>query len=93
MLGGDNCNPLLPAFLDENRIPYQANASNRLQLFGSCEFSSACLSTLIFRIFSHHDSFYCLLFIIILLFVSIMYYFVDYVGHNVVFVHGAPLLL
>ncbi|KAG6655016.1 E3 ubiquitin-protein ligase BOI isoform X1 [Carya illinoinensis] len=31
----DNGNPLLPAFLDENHFPYQANASNQLQLFGS----------------------------------------------------------
>ncbi|KAJ8758993.1 hypothetical protein K2173_003260 [Erythroxylum novogranatense] len=35
MLGGNNNNPLLPAFVDENRIPYQANTSNQLQLFGN----------------------------------------------------------
>ncbi|KAJ8773792.1 hypothetical protein K2173_008255 [Erythroxylum novogranatense] len=35
MLGGNNNNPLLPVFVDENRIPYQANASSQLQLFGN----------------------------------------------------------
>ncbi|KAK2636515.1 hypothetical protein Ddye_031307 [Dipteronia dyeriana] len=35
MLGGNNGNPVLPVFLDENRFPYQTNASNQLQLFGS----------------------------------------------------------
>ncbi|CAI0434677.1 unnamed protein product [Linum tenue] len=35
MLGGNSGNPLLPVFLDENRIPYQNNASNQLQLFGN----------------------------------------------------------
>ncbi|XVF85004.1 hypothetical protein PTKIN_Ptkin17bG0084200 [Pterospermum kingtungense] len=33
MLGGNNNNPVLPFFLDENQ--YQTNASNQLQLFGS----------------------------------------------------------
>ncbi|XP_024023891.1 E3 ubiquitin-protein ligase BOI [Morus notabilis] len=35
MLGGNNGNPVLPMFLDENRFPYQTNASNQLQLFGN----------------------------------------------------------
>uniref|UniRef100_A0A2N9IRA0 RING-type domain-containing protein n=1 Tax=Fagus sylvatica TaxID=28930 RepID=A0A2N9IRA0_FAGSY len=35
MLGGNNGNPMLPAFLDENRFQYQTNPSNKLQLFGS----------------------------------------------------------
>ncbi|KAE8023485.1 hypothetical protein FH972_009175 [Carpinus fangiana] len=35
MLGGNNGNPVLPAFLNENRFQYQTNASNQLQLFGS----------------------------------------------------------
>ncbi|XP_041015548.1 BOI-related E3 ubiquitin-protein ligase 1-like [Juglans microcarpa x Juglans regia] len=35
MLGGNNGNLLLPAFLDENRFQYQTNASNQLQLFVS----------------------------------------------------------
>ncbi|XVF02484.1 hypothetical protein REPUB_Repub04eG0179100 [Reevesia pubescens] len=35
MLGGNNSNPVLPIFLDENRLQYQTNASNQLQLFGS----------------------------------------------------------
>ncbi|XWS34773.1 hypothetical protein CRYUN_Cryun21dG0066400 [Craigia yunnanensis] len=35
MLGGNNNNPVLPIFLDENRFQYQTNASNQLQLFGS----------------------------------------------------------
>lgn len=35
MLGGNNGNPLLPAFLDENRFQYQTDASNQLQLFSS----------------------------------------------------------
>ncbi|XWS63680.1 hypothetical protein CRYUN_Cryun06bG0122400 [Craigia yunnanensis] len=35
MLGGNNSNPVLPIFLDENRLQYQSNASNQLQLFGS----------------------------------------------------------
>ncbi|XVF43979.1 hypothetical protein PTKIN_Ptkin02bG0083800 [Pterospermum kingtungense] len=35
MLGGNNSNPVLPFFLDENRLQYQTNASNQLQLFGS----------------------------------------------------------
>ncbi|EOY00523.1 hypothetical protein QUC31_014240 [Theobroma cacao] len=35
MLGGNNSNPVLPSFLDENRFQYQTNASNQLQLFGS----------------------------------------------------------
>ncbi|XP_022726307.1 probable BOI-related E3 ubiquitin-protein ligase 2 [Durio zibethinus] len=35
MLGGNNSNPVLPIFLDENSLQYQASASNQLQLFGS----------------------------------------------------------
>ncbi|OMP06466.1 putative ATP binding protein [Corchorus capsularis] len=35
MLGGNNNNPVLPVFLDENRFQYQPNASNQLQLFGT----------------------------------------------------------
>ncbi|KAF3944576.1 hypothetical protein CMV_028972 [Castanea mollissima] len=35
MLGGNNGNPVHPAFLDENRIQFQTDASNKLQLFGS----------------------------------------------------------
>ncbi|CAN1187453.1 Probable BOI-related E3 ubiquitin-protein ligase 3 [Linum perenne] len=35
MLGGNSGNPMLPVFLDENRIPYQNHASNQLQLFGN----------------------------------------------------------
>ncbi|KAL5537531.1 hypothetical protein UlMin_040260 [Ulmus minor] len=35
MLGGNNGNPVLPMFLDENRFPYPTNASNQLQLFGN----------------------------------------------------------
>ncbi|CAN0923975.1 Probable BOI-related E3 ubiquitin-protein ligase 3 [Linum grandiflorum] len=33
MLGGNSGNPMLPVFMDENRIPYQNNNSNQLQLF------------------------------------------------------------
>ncbi|EEF37029.1 ATP binding protein, putative [Ricinus communis] len=33
MLGGNNSNPLLPVFVEDNRIPYQTNPSNQLQLF------------------------------------------------------------
>ncbi|XP_060969158.1 probable BOI-related E3 ubiquitin-protein ligase 3 isoform X1 [Cannabis sativa] len=35
MLGGNNGNPVLPVFLDENRFQYQTNTSNQLQLFGN----------------------------------------------------------
>ncbi|XWS69027.1 hypothetical protein CRYUN_Cryun04dG0144400 [Craigia yunnanensis] len=35
MFGGNNSNPVLPIFLDENRLQYQSNASNQLHLFGS----------------------------------------------------------
>uniref|UniRef100_A0A2P2MM67 Uncharacterized protein MANES_12G026700 n=1 Tax=Rhizophora mucronata TaxID=61149 RepID=A0A2P2MM67_RHIMU len=35
MFGGNNSNPLLPVFVDETHIPYQASTSNQLQLFGS----------------------------------------------------------
>ncbi|XP_048322465.1 E3 ubiquitin-protein ligase BOI isoform X1 [Ziziphus jujuba] len=35
MLGGNNGNPVLPMFLEENRFPYPTNASNQLQLFGN----------------------------------------------------------
>ncbi|KAK7829520.1 E3 ubiquitin-protein ligase BOI-like [Quercus suber] len=35
MLGGNNGNPVHPAFLDENRFQFQTDASNKLQLFGS----------------------------------------------------------
>lgn len=35
MLGGNNGNPVLPDFLDENRLHYQTNLSNHLQLFGN----------------------------------------------------------
>lgn len=35
MLGGNNGNPVLPVFVDENRFQYQTNASNQLQLFGN----------------------------------------------------------
>ncbi|KAK8659569.1 hypothetical protein V6N13_029769 [Hibiscus sabdariffa] len=37
MLGGNNSDPVLPIFLDENHLQYQnqTNASNQLQLFGS----------------------------------------------------------
>lgn len=34
MLGGNNGNPVVPVFLDENRFQYQTTASNQLQLFG-----------------------------------------------------------
>jgi len=47
MLGGNNGNPVHPAFLDENRFQFQTDASNKLQLFGSREFSSAFVSTVI----------------------------------------------
>lgn len=47
MLGGNNGNPVHPAFLDENRIQFQTDASNKLQLFGSREFSSAFVSAVI----------------------------------------------
>ncbi|KAG8640141.1 BOI-related E3 ubiquitin-protein ligase 1 [Manihot esculenta] len=40
MLGGNSGNPLLPVFVDENRIPYQSNASNPLQLFSN--FPAGC---------------------------------------------------
>lgn len=40
MLGGNSGNPLLPVFVDENRMPYQSNASNPLQLFSNCKFST-----------------------------------------------------
>ncbi|XP_065873972.1 BOI-related E3 ubiquitin-protein ligase 1 isoform X2 [Euphorbia lathyris] len=33
MLGGNNNNPLLPVFVDDNHIQYQTNPSNQLQLF------------------------------------------------------------
>lgn len=58
MLGGNNGNPVLPAFLNENRFQYQTNGSNQLQLFGSCEFSSALAYQFIIIIFfyEHHDS-------------------------------------
>lgn len=35
MLGGNNGNPVVPVFLDENSFQYQTNASNQLQLFGN----------------------------------------------------------
>ncbi|GLT36581.1 hypothetical protein SLA2020_109500 [Shorea laevis] len=35
MLGGNNGNPLLPDFLNENRFQYQTNTVNRPQLFGN----------------------------------------------------------
>ncbi|XP_057949083.1 probable BOI-related E3 ubiquitin-protein ligase 2 [Malania oleifera] len=35
MLGGNNSNPMLPVFLDQNNFPFQNNASNQLQLFGN----------------------------------------------------------
>ncbi|CAN1852900.1 Probable BOI-related E3 ubiquitin-protein ligase 3 [Linum perenne] len=35
MLGGNSGNPLLPVFMDDNRLPYQNNASNQLQLFSN----------------------------------------------------------
>ncbi|GLT86469.1 hypothetical protein SLE2022_046090 [Rubroshorea leprosula] len=35
MLGGNNGNPLLPDFLNENRFQYQTNTANHLQLFGN----------------------------------------------------------
>ncbi|KAK8567678.1 hypothetical protein V6N13_105633 [Hibiscus sabdariffa] len=35
MLGGNDTNPMLPICMDENRLQYQTNASNQLQLFGS----------------------------------------------------------
>lgn len=36
MLGGNNGNPILPMFIDENRMAYhQTNVSNQLQLFGN----------------------------------------------------------
>ncbi|CAN0893009.1 hypothetical protein LINGRAHAP2_LOCUS17910 [Linum grandiflorum] len=35
MLGGNSANHLLPVYMDDNRIPYQNNASNQLQLFGN----------------------------------------------------------
>ncbi|PON44843.1 E3 ubiquitin-protein ligase BOI [Parasponia andersonii] len=35
MLGGNNGNPVLPVFLNENRFQYPTNASNQLQLFGT----------------------------------------------------------
>lgn len=38
MLGGNNGNPVVPVFLDENRFQYPTNASNQLQLFGNGEF-------------------------------------------------------
>ena len=38
MLGGNNGNPVIPMFLDENRFPYPTNASNQLQLFGNGKF-------------------------------------------------------
>lgn len=40
MLGGNNSNPLLPVFVDENRMPYQTNPSNQLQLFSN--FPAGC---------------------------------------------------
>ncbi|XP_050208031.1 probable BOI-related E3 ubiquitin-protein ligase 2 isoform X1 [Mercurialis annua] len=40
MLGGNNSNPLLPVFVDDNRIPYQPNPSNQLQLFNN--FPAGC---------------------------------------------------
>ncbi|KAK8522499.1 hypothetical protein V6N13_115466 [Hibiscus sabdariffa] len=35
MLGGNDSNPMLPICMDENRLQYQTDASNQLQLFGS----------------------------------------------------------
>ncbi|XAR48078.1 hypothetical protein NMG60_11030788 [Bertholletia excelsa] len=35
MLGGNNNKNVLPVFLDENQLQYNANASNQLQLFGN----------------------------------------------------------
>ncbi|GKV22909.1 hypothetical protein SLEP1_g32720 [Rubroshorea leprosula] len=35
MLGGNNGNPLLPDFLNENRFQYQTNTANHLQLLGN----------------------------------------------------------
>ncbi|XP_057509749.1 E3 ubiquitin-protein ligase BOI-like [Actinidia eriantha] len=35
MFGGNNNNTVLPMFLDENRLQFQANASNQLQLLGN----------------------------------------------------------
>ena len=72
MLGGNNGNPVLPAFLNENRFQYQTNASNQLQLFGSCESSSASLSISIYIFFFYErlDSVkYVLLLFCILLFI------------------------
>lgn len=40
MLGGNNGNPVVPVFLDENRFQYQTTASNQLQLFGKCNLVS-----------------------------------------------------
>ncbi|XP_050120005.1 probable BOI-related E3 ubiquitin-protein ligase 3 [Malus sylvestris] len=37
MLGGNNSNPMLPVFVDENRFPYPTNASSQLQLFGNVQ--------------------------------------------------------
>lgn len=35
MLGGNNGNPVLPDFLNENHLQYQTNLSSHLQLFGN----------------------------------------------------------
>eukprot|EP00262_Sarcandra_glabra_P008939 TRINITY_DN22891_c0_g1_i1.p1 TRINITY_DN22891_c0_g1~~TRINITY_DN22891_c0_g1_i1.p1 ORF type:complete len:338 (+),score=64.49 TRINITY_DN22891_c0_g1_i1:183-1196(+) len=40
MFGGDSGNPVFPVFLEENRFPYNSNASTQLQLFGN--FPAGC---------------------------------------------------
>lgn len=50
MLGGNNGNPVVPVFLDENSFQYQTNASNQLQLFGNCKPISHSINIFIFTI-------------------------------------------
>jgi hypothetical protein len=61
MLGGNNGNPMLPAFLDENRFQYQTNPSNKLQLFGSREFSHAFVTAVItvLNVMTLFNAYYC----------------------------------